>query len=507
MRAKQLVLGLLLLLALGMIAPAGAMAADCSEAPLGEIDNWNIIVRGDLQQANSDSEGRVAAGRDVALANYGVASRLPVDSSRVDLVAGRDLTGSNVGVNQGSVTYGRAFSGGVFAPNGSITHAAPPFDFATVFAAAEERANLWATLPANGTIAGPEFGALSLRGDDPVRNVFAISAGDLQQAQRILIRVPFGSTTLINVSGTSYSTAVHPTVSIEFWDGSSYRQFGDQAPSPELEAMRRAMLWNFPQATSVQIGPSLAWQGSVLAPLAVIRFEGSTQLNGTIIGGALIGNGEAHLRPPTGLCLPDPPSPCPPVFPEFPEFPVIPPDPGNPPGPGNEPAQPEPLRPLSPQPVLNTPGELLAPGESAGQVAAANAAGGRVGVCKKVLRRSGRAAEVVRAHVGDRVRFRLRVTNLRFTLLRDVRVCDAVPAGLVVIRATGSPALRNGRLCWSPTTLSAQRQAFVTMRVTRRAAGLITNTTSVTSANGGNDRDTARVRVLATRTSPIAVTG
>jgi choice-of-anchor A domain-containing protein/uncharacterized repeat protein (TIGR01451 family) len=498
MRAMSLVLGFLLLLALGMFAPAGTMAADCSNAPLGEVDNWNIIVRGDLQQSNSDSEGRVAAGRDVVLSNYGVASRLPVDGSRVDLVAGRDLTGVNVGVNQGSVTYGRALYGNVTAPNGSVTHAAPPFDFATVFAAAEERATLWATLPANGTITGPEFGALTLRGDDQVRNVFAIPATALQQAQRILIRVPFGSTTLINVLGDSYSTAVYPTVSVEFWNGSSFQQFGDQAPSAELEAMRRAMLWNFPDATNVQIGPNLAWQGSVLAPKAVIRFEGSTQLNGTIIGGALVGNGEAHLHPPTGLCLPDPPTPCPPVPP------VNPPDPVTP-----EPTQPEPLQPSSPQPVLDTPGELLAPGESAGQVAAASEAGGRVGICKKVLTRSGRAAEVVRARAGDRVRFRLRVTNLRFTLLRDVRVCDIVPAGLVLIRGTGSPTLRNGRLCWSPTTVSAQRQAFVTMRVTRRAAGLITNTASVTSANGGTDRDAARVRVrvLATRTGPSPVTG
>ncbi|MES1166353.1 MAG: choice-of-anchor A family protein, partial [Verrucomicrobiota bacterium] len=430
MRAQLLILGLMVLLALGMTAPAGAMAANCSDAPLGNVDNWNIIVRGDLQQSNSDSEGRVAAGRDVALSSYGVASRLPVDRSRVDLVAGRDLTGSNVGVNQGSVTYGRTYNGGVFAPNGSITHAAPPFDFATVFAAAEERSNVWATLPANGTITGPEFGALTLRGNDPVRNVFAIPATALQQAQRILIRVPFGSTTLINVTGASYSTAVHPTVSIEFWDGSSYRQFGDQAPSPELEAMRRAMLWNFPEATNVQIGPSLAWQGSVLAPFAVIRFEGSTQLNGTIIGGALLGNGEAHLRPPTGLCLPDPPSPCPPVEPVDPPNPVDP-EPVTP-------IVPEPLQPLPP-PVLDTPGEALDPGEPAGQVAAADAAGGRVGICKKVLTRSGRAAEVVRVRAGNRVRFRLRVTNLAFTLLRDVRVCDTVPAGLVLIRATGSP--------------------------------------------------------------------
>jgi choice-of-anchor A domain-containing protein/uncharacterized repeat protein (TIGR01451 family) len=500
MRAMlSLILGLLLLSAIGASAPAGAMAADCADHPLGELAEWGIVVDGDLQQSNTDSEGRVAAGRDVVLSSYGVASALPVDGSRVDLVAGRDLTGVDVGVNQGSVTYGRTLSGSVYAPRGTITHAAPPFDFATVFAAAGARSTFWGALPANGTITGPTFGALTLRGEDPVRNVFAIPAAALQHAQRILIRVPFGSTTLINVLGTSYSTAVYPTTSIEFWDGSAYQQFGDRAPSPELEAMRRAMLWNFPDAANVQIGPSLAWQGSVLAPWAVIRFEGSTQLNGLIVGGALLGNGETHLRPPTGLCLPELPpcvpiDPVPPVDPIHPEPPPVIHTP--------EPLQPTPPNVHAPQ----TPGEPLSPYETAGRVGATSAEG-RVGLCKKVLTRRGRAAEVVRVRAGNRVRFRLRVTNLGFTLLRDVRTCDTVPAGLVLLRGTGNPTLRNGRLCWNREFLTAQRQGFVTMRVTRRAAGLITNTTTVTSANGGTARNTARVRVLATRTGPSRVTG
>jgi choice-of-anchor A domain-containing protein len=486
MRATlSLVVGVLLL-AIGVSAPAGAMAADCADNPLGDLDEWNIVVRGDLQQSNTDSEGRVAAGRDVVLSNYGVASALPTDGSRVDLVAGRDLTGTNVGVNHGSVTYGRALYGNVTAPNGSVTHAAPPFDFTTVFAAAEARSASWAALPANGAITGPAFGALTLRGDDPVRNVFAIAATALQGAQRILIRVPFGSTTLINVTGAGYSTAVYPTASIEFWDGSAFRQFGDQAPSPELEAMRRAMLWNFPDATNVQIGPGLAWQGSVLAPLADIRFEGSTQLNGTIIGNALHGDGESHLHPPTGLCLPEP-SPCPPVTPVDPV---------------------EPLEPTPPsEPTLVTPGQPLAPGESPGPVAGTSAEEAQVGACKKVITRNGRAVTVVHARAGDHLRFRLRGTNLGFELLRDVRVCDAVPAGLVLLHATDQATLSNGRLCWHVETLDTQRQGFATMLVTRRTDGTITNTITVTSTNGGTDRNAARVRVRAARTEPSKVTG
>ncbi|HWI72860.1 MAG TPA: choice-of-anchor A family protein [Baekduia sp.] len=253
-----------------LLGAASACAADvdCMAQPLGPIDTWSIVVNGDLVQSNTDSEGRVAAGRDVTLTSYGVASQLPVDGSRVDLVAGRDLTGSNLVVDHGSVSYGRNLYGSVTAPNGTVTRAAPQQDFATLFSAAEARSTVWGALTPDGTVSGPVYGALTLTGESAKLNVFTIAASTLQQAQRILIKVPFGSSTLINVTGTTYTTAQYPTTSVEFWNGSSFQQFGNAAPSPELEAMRRAMLWNFPDATDVQIGPSLAWQGSVLAPLA-----------------------------------------------------------------------------------------------------------------------------------------------------------------------------------------------------------------------------------------------
>src|ERR1041384_7871243 len=106
-------------------APARAADVGCMTQPLGPIDTWSIVVNGDLTQSNTDAEGRVAAGGNVTLSSYGVASALPADASRVDLVAGGNLGGSNVGVNHGSVTYGGVYSGGISAPNGTITHAAP----------------------------------------------------------------------------------------------------------------------------------------------------------------------------------------------------------------------------------------------------------------------------------------------------------------------------------------------------------------------------------------------
>lgn len=493
--------------AVALVASGGARAADvdCMEQPLGPIDTWSIVVNGDLEQSNTDAEGRVAAGRDVTLSSYGVASKLSTDATRVDLVAGRNLTGTNVGVNHGSVTYGDTLSGTVYAPNGTITHAAPQQDFTTLFDAFAARSAFWGALTPDGTVSGPEYGALSLTGTSTELNVFTIAAATLQQAQRILIKVPFGSSTLINVTGTSYTTAQYPTTSVEFWNGSSYQQFGNEAPSPELEAMRRAMLWNFPEAAEVQIGPSLAWQGSVLAPHANVRFVANTQLNGTIIGGALYGGGETHLHPPSGICLPEPP-PCetvPPITPPNPIDPTTPPI--VPPQPPVVP--PEPLEPSPPgEPAPNTPGEVLGAGDTSSSVIT-TADVGKVGVCKKVMSPKGRPLERLRVRTGQTVRFRARVTNLGTRLLSDVRVCDQIPDGLALVSATGSPKLVRGRLCWTLKTLSGQKQAFATLRVTRTTPGLVINTLTVTTANGGSDRNTAGVRVLAARTSSGGVTG
>lgn len=479
---------------LSLGAPA-ARAADveCMAQPLGPVDTWSIVVQGDLREQNSDAEGRVAAGGNVTLSSYGVASKLPTDGSRVDLVAGGDLGGANVGVNHGSVTYGGTFTGGVYAPNGTIRHAAPQQDFDTYFTAMAARSAHWASLTPDGTVSGPQYGALTLTGASTTLNVFTIPAAKLQQAQRILIKVPFGSSTLINVTGESYTTAQYPTTSIEFWNGSSFQQFGNEAPSAELEAMRRSMLWNFPDATRLQIGPSLSWQGSVLAPHAAMDFTANTQLNGLIVAGALSGGGETHLHPPTGICLPEP-TPCPPTptpTPPGPDTPEPQPEP-----------QPEPVAPLEPPsptaPAPMAPGEVLGAGESPGPVDQTEAAG-RVGLCKKVMSENGRALERLRVRPGDTVRFRFRVTNLGVRLLRDVRVCDRIPGGMVLVSAPGSPKLVGGRLCWTMETLAGQVQGFATMRVTRTTPGTIVNTVTVTTANGGGDRNTAGVHVLAAR--------
>jgi choice-of-anchor A domain-containing protein len=67
----------------------------------------------------------------------------------------------------------------------------------------------WADLPANGTIGGPGSYDIRFKGTSSTLNVFALTASALQSYGKITINVPPGSTTLVNVSGSTFTSALH----------------------------------------------------------------------------------------------------------------------------------------------------------------------------------------------------------------------------------------------------------------------------------------------------------
>ncbi len=507
------------------------------DLPLGPVPDWNIVVMGDLNLMNTDSEGRMVIGRDATLQNFGVATSYPNDASRIDLAVGRDLNAISTGVNHGSATYGRNLSGTLTnpLPNGTLTRATTPFDVGALFEALAIRSSAWAELDPVGTISGPQYGALTLQGTNPTRNVFTLSASLLASAQEIRINVPFGSTTLINVTGESYSS--NTVSAIAYWNGSAYVQLQNHGLSPELEGLRTKTVWNWPDATEVNLGPNTAWQGTILAPRAVVQV-GYQQVNGPIVSGALYGTGETHLHPPNP-CLPDPepcppeppiPTPTPTTTPEptpeptttptpeptttptpeptatpTPEPTTTPtPEPTNTPTP--EPTNtPAPITTPTPTPVPHAPSEPLPPGtDNSGSVRGFNA---DVKICKKVMTPKGRALEKVRRHAGGKARFRIRVTNMGTDAARNVRVCDLLPKQLKLIKASVKVTYRNGRPCVRLPLLKGQRQGFITVRIAKTAKGTVTNVAAVTARDSGRRRNTARVRVLPARAVGGGVTG
>jgi choice-of-anchor A domain-containing protein/uncharacterized repeat protein (TIGR01451 family) len=529
-------------------APRGVAAqdtgdeADCMDLPLGPVPDWDMVVLGDVNWANGENEGRAVVGRDATLTGFGVASRLPTDRTRVDLAVGRDLAFTNSGLNHGRATYGRDLSG----PQDTtyFTKAAPPFDVGALFAALNIRSTYWANeVPVNGTVGSHTDGSpgIQLTGTDPVRNVFTLTTAKLASANSVYIKVPFGSTTLINVSGESYSNS--GMYEVRYWDETSgqFVQLNDPESRPGLEELRRATLWNFADAKTIAVPPYMSWPGSILAPGAVVTISGGN-ITGSLAVGAISGNtGETHSHPPDP-CLPDP-EPCPPVPPDPTPTPTTTPTPAPPtptptptttptpsptatptptptrtptptptrtptPVPTPEPPGPTPQPIVSPTPTPeeNDPSEPLEPEKTPGTVVVKGEKSD-VRVCKKVMTPHGRAVERVTKHAGDTVRFRIRVTNMGTGPARRVVVCDVLPRELTIVRATVPIVYRRGRACAAIPVLKGQRQGYVTMRIARTAKGVITNVAAVTSRNGGRRHNAASVRVLPARATGGGVTG
>lgn len=508
-----------------LVAAQQAADDDCMDNPLGPLPGYSVITHGDFEETNTEADGRVVIGGDARLTNFGVATKLPVDRTRVDLAVGGDLSYTSIGVNNGSVSYGGTLTPpGLTVPNGTVTRAAPPFDVDALFDGLVIRSASWAELDENGSATAFQ-GGLRLLGTDPVRNVFTISATTLERYRVLFIRVPDGATTLINVTGGSFRNTFDAGMFL--WDeATGYVQVGNPAQNPDLEARRRAILWNFPNASSVVLGaPATAWQGTVLAPRARVELT-YQHIFGSIAAGSVQGTGEIGVNPPNP-CLPDPtpcPSPSPTPTPTATETPTSTPTPIPTVSPTATPTptitpvptamptitpRPTPLPTVSPRPIVtptptpeeHEPGEPLAPEETPGTVVVEGGSAD-VDICKKVMTPRNRAVELRRVRAGSIVKFRIRVTNLGTAVAEDVLVCDIVPRGLTFVRATVEVTFRRGRLCVTVPHLTGQREGFVWMRVARTARGRITNVAAVTSRQSGRRLNPASIQVI-----PVAATG
>ncbi len=490
---------------------------ECMDLPLGDVPQWDMVVKGDVVWTAAENEGRAVVGRDMSVSSFGVGTRLPTDRTRLDLAVGRDLDFVNSGLNNGRATYGRTLSG----PQDTtyFAQAALPFDVGALFDGLAVRSNFWATeVTANGTVGAHTDGSpgLQFTGTDPKLNVFTLTTQVLAQANSIYIKVPVGSTTLVNVLGNSYANA--GMYEIRYFDAASgqFVQLNDPETRPGLEELRRGTLWNFPGADTISLPPYMSWQGSVLAPGATVTISGGN-VNGSLAVGQISGNtGETHTHPPD-LCLPDP-TPCPPVPPDPTPTPTSTPT-AAPPTPTPNPTvspSPTPVPTRTPLPTVapivsptptpdeRQPSQPLDPGDTPGTVVGPDA---DVRVCKKVMTPAGRAVERVTRRAGSTVRFRIRITNLGTDPAHDVVVCDVLPKELTFVRATVPIVYRRGRPCAVVPVFSGQREGFVTMRIARTARGVITNVAAVTSRDGGTRHNAASIRVLPAQASGGGVTG
>jgi len=244
---------------------------------------FNVFVLGDLDKSGSDTEGRMAVGGNAKLSGYAVGTGLPnSNGTRDDLVVGGSLTFSAGSVPNGNAVYGlSADVSGVSLPNGTVRQDMP-VDFVTAASQLKAISAKLGALAANGTttVTG---GMVSLTGNDPQLDVFAVKGADLSGANALSISAPAGATVIINVSGSAVQLS-----SMGFSTAGTDRQ---------------KVLFNFPAATSLLL-EGVGLEGSLLAPLAQVDFANGAN-NGVIVAGSLSGPGENHEHPFDG-CTPQP---------------------------------------------------------------------------------------------------------------------------------------------------------------------------------------------------------
>ena len=301
-------------------AGTAVASAQASCATLTTPFQFTEFTGSTATRSNSDSSGRVAYGGNASLTSIGIGSSgsLPNDTTRLDLIAGGNLSTTNGGqVFHGSALYAGTLNvtpaNSFGHPNGTLAQGAPPFSFAAELvglqALSSSLAALSQTPGATITEVNPGFSTLQLVGTNASSNVFDLTAAQATNARSIRVRVPVGATAIINIPNTAFTSQLVETT---FWDGANYVQVQDST-TPALEATRAATLWNFSAATSLSFS-SINWGGTILAPAATTAFNNG-QLNGSLLTNVFNGSGQTHLHNFTGCLPPTVPNP---VVPEGP---------------------------------------------------------------------------------------------------------------------------------------------------------------------------------------------
>jgi len=261
----------------------GASSTCLANDSLGLASGFNAFVKEDFQTQYTDMQGRLAAGGDVTLNGYGLASSINIPAEVYSLVSGGDILFTNGMIYAGSViTSGSAAGIGqgvinVMAAGSTITDGAQlPFDFGAEFTYLEQVSSSLALAEDTGSITY-QWGGTYLQGDCTSNlQVFNLDGPTLLSSHTLGMEcVPSEATIVFNVSGTA----------------PGLQNMG----LAHLQPSANKIIWNFYEAESVQFS-SIGVEGSVLAPNADLNTPWG-YVNGTVMVNSWAGNMELHHVP------------------------------------------------------------------------------------------------------------------------------------------------------------------------------------------------------------------
>ncbi|MFB7915407.1 choice-of-anchor A family protein [Streptomyces sp. NPDC056061] len=306
-------------LVLGLTAAPAALAAPsdsagCSTDAFGIAGKYGEFVLGD-DVHTPDAEGAVAVGGNAdfrggfSAANELTAAEVDALPDRASLVVRGDLLNdksATVVMKGNAVVGGKVRDRAVELHSGTFSQKADLIDFDGEFAKLRSYSSALAAMPATeGTKVTLSGGRLTLEGKDSDRNIFKVTAGQLEQAKEVFLKVPAGSTTIVDVSGGTYDMTKGGTTGFFLSSGGGF-MLDDKLQSAADGKVRARLLWNFAEATTVTKSSKAAWPGSVLAPRAHLELGTAAPINGSVWVASLHGSGgaETHHFPFSG-CLPE----------------------------------------------------------------------------------------------------------------------------------------------------------------------------------------------------------
>eukprot|EP01095_Lingulamoeba_sp_RSL-Kostka_P012751 TRINITY_DN508_c0_g2_i1.p1 TRINITY_DN508_c0_g2~~TRINITY_DN508_c0_g2_i1.p1 ORF type:complete len:540 (-),score=166.46 TRINITY_DN508_c0_g2_i1:150-1769(-) len=239
------------------------------------LAEYNAFVKNDFNSQNSDCEGRLAAGGNVDLKNYGIGHSFTFSCERKDLIVGSVLTFADGAVGRGGIGYGEAAyideSVYVYCDNIQQDYEVYfEYSFEQITAESEE----FGEMDTTGIITGDDFGMINLNGKGNDLEIFNISLDD--NTHTINVKVDGNSYTIINVHG--YDLEIRNfQINLE---GSTNLQ---------------KIIWNFPDAISLKL-ENLSFKGAVVAPKAEVHFDNGN-IDGSFISSSYSGTGEFHYYP------------------------------------------------------------------------------------------------------------------------------------------------------------------------------------------------------------------
>ncbi|MFA5984307.1 MAG: choice-of-anchor A family protein [Methylococcaceae bacterium] len=250
----------------------GSAISSAHAAFIGPAADYNVFVWQDFTSSNTDAEGNVAAGGNINLQNYSVATQISGSAAR--LVAGGNVTATNGGVGNGQ--NGTIYVGGStaltsFTARGGVLPQSL-IDFSAASGLYQSLSTSLGALAANGST-NVNFGSLNLNGANAGLNVFTVNGNDLTNTNTVNISALAGSTVLINVTGSGQT----------FQNGQVFLTGVDAAH----------VIYNFSDASSLTLAGSKNPFGTIFAPFANVT-GGFGALDGQLVAESFNGNIEFH---------------------------------------------------------------------------------------------------------------------------------------------------------------------------------------------------------------------